>query len=1143
MFQPVSNQVDFAAQENEVLAFWKRTGAFDRLRQLLATSEKRYSFIDGPITANNPMGVHHAWGRTYKDLWQRYKAMLGYNQRWQNGFDCQGLWVEVNVEKELGFKSKRDIEEYGMTRFIALCKERVLKSAATQTDQTIRLGNWMDWNDTDELRMLAAEIVKDPQKHITLKRGDKEVHGTVEQLVGQLGMPDLQGSYFTFSDENNYQIWSFLKKCYENGWVYRGTDSIPWCPRCGTGISQHEIDTEGYKDREDYTITARFRLKTLDTKNVAWQNDGAEKFAATPNRYLLAWTTTPWTLPANVMAAVGPKMTYVLAMQTHKDGEQAIYILSKGTQKMLKGEFEVLGEMIGADLAGATYQGIFDDLPAWIDANKTWADKHGFEDDRIFEHCVIPWDEVGEDEGTGIVHIAPGCGPEDHQLGKLHSSPMVGPLDEEGNYLPSFGEFSGKFAHDVPEQVANALKKKGYFYKHDTYVHRYAHCWRCGSPLVYRLVGEWYISMDTLRHDMMRVSEQINWIPAFGKERELDWLKNMHDWMISKKRYWGLALPIWEYPDGTFEVIGSYEELKERAVEGWQEFDGHTPHRPWIDKVKIKDKNGQIGTRVPDVGNPWLDAGIVAYSTLRYRTDREYWEKWFPASFITESFPGQFRNWFYSLIAMSTVLEQTQPTNAILGFATLMDEHGKPMHKSSGNMIEFNEAAEKEGADVMRWVYARQRVDDNLNFGYHYMEETRRHFILPLWNVYSFFVTYANADGWQPTADRGRGTDASPSSVSSLPSSMDKWILARLTETTNAVIAGLEAWEARPPALAIEQFVDDLTNWYVRRNRERFWRAGQDADKQAAYATLYECLTTLTKLIAPFMPFMAEAMWQNLTRQTTVREMAAQPGAFSIHHQSYPQPRELSAEEKALLREVAIARTVVNLGHSLRAQSKIKVRQPLGRIMVVADEAGRAAITAQREAIAGELNIKQVEFAAQEEQLVTYKILPDLKKLGKKLGAAMPAVRKALETADAAQIAHAVKTNAPIVLTANGQSITLAPDEVLVSIQPKGDLLVAGEGGVVVALDTHLTDALIQEGLAREVVRRINDARKEANFSLSDRITAEYAASPRLAQVISAFDGYVKAETLAVELRPGPAESGKADEFDGETLKIVVKKV
>ena len=372
---------------------------------------------------------------------------------------------------------------------------------------------------------------------------------------------------------------------------------------------------------------------------------------------------------------------------------------------------------------------------------------------------------------------------------------------------------------------------------------------------------------------------------------------------------------------------------------------------------------------------------------------------------------------------------------------------------------------------------------------------------------------------------------------------MDKWILARLTETTNAVTAALETWEARPAALAIEQFVDDLTNWYVRRNRERFWRAGQDADKQAAYATLYESLTTLTKLIAPFMPFMAEVMWQNLAHQRPVRADGALDGAFSIHHQSYPQPRELSAEEKALLREVAIARTVVNLGHSLRAQSKIKVRQPLGRIMVVADEAGRAAIMAQREAIAGELNIKQVEFAAQEEQLVTYKILPDLKKLGKKLGGAMPAVRKALEAANPAQIAAAVKAGQPLNIEANGQTFTLAPDEVLVNIQPKGDLLVAGEGGVVVALDTHLTDALVQEGLAREVVRRINDARKEANFSLSDRISVEYAASPRLAQVVSAFDDYVKAETLAVALNPGAADNGRSDEFDGETLKIVVKRV
>lgn len=1142
MFQPVSNQVDFPAQERDVLDFWARTRAFDRLRELLANSDKRFSFIDGPITANNPMGVHHAWGRTYKDLWQRYKAMQGYNQRWQNGFDCQGLWVEVNVEKEMGFKSKRDIEAYGMTKFINLCKQRVLNSAAQQTEQSIRLGYWMDWNDAGELRDLAKKIVDDPQMHITLEREGRQVHGTVEQLVGELGLPELEGSYFTFSTENNYQIWSFLKKCYENGWVYRGGDVIPWCPRCATGISQHEIDTEGYKDRVDPAITVRMKLKSFSVDNVQWQNDGAEKFAQTPNRYLLAWTTTPWTLPANVMAAVGPKLTYALVKQTHKDGEAAVYFLSDKTiGSIIRGDFEVLGTLAGESMQGWTYEGLFDDLPAWIDAQKTWQDKHGF--DRDFEHLVILWDEVGEAEGTGIVHNAPGCGPEDYHLGKEHGTPSVAPLDEEGHYLAGFGDLTGQFAHDVPDAVEAKLKAKGYFYRHDKYTHRYAHCWRCGTPLVYRQVDEWYISMDELRYDMMNVSQQINWIPSFGKERELDWLRNMHDWMISKKRYWGLALPIWEYPDGSFEVIGSYEELKARAVEGWDVFDGHTPHRPFIDAVKIKHPaTGLIGTRVPDVGNPWLDAGIVAYSTLGYRTDRDFWQKWFPADFITESFPGQFRNWFYSLIAMSTVLEEYLPAKTILGFATLMDEKGKPMHKSAGNSIEFNEAADKAGADVMRWLYSRQKYDDNLLFGYHTLGEVRRSLIIPLWNVYSFFVTYAIADKWEPNGD---------STAQSL-TALDKWILARLSETTNSVIASLDSYDARPAALTVEQFVDDLSNWYVRRSRDRFWGSEMTPDKQAAYSTLYEVLTTLCRLLAPFLPFLTEAMWQNLTNQlrieneelkrddTTLSQFSIQHSKFSVHHQPYPTTRALTDDEQALLRQTALARTVVNLGHSTRAQSKVKVRQPLARAMIVADAEARAAIDAQRDIITDELNVKEIEFVQREGELVTYRVLPDLKKLGKKLGADLPKVKAGLSALEPSDVAAAVKAGQPVAV--NG--VTLQADEVLVQAMPREGLVVAGEGGIVVGLDTALTDALINEGLAREVVRRINDLRKSAGLSISDRINTQYQATARLSAAIEACADYIKDETLSVTMSAGSAGAHTAsDTFDGEKLELWISRI
>ncbi|MCL4505400.1 MAG: class I tRNA ligase family protein [Chloroflexi bacterium] len=1134
MFQPVPTQVSFAAQEREVLAFWQRTQAFERLRSLRANAGQRYSFLDGPITANNPMGVHHAWGRTYKDMWQRYYAMLGRNERWQNGFDCQGLWVEVNVERDLGYKTKRDIETNGIQQFINLCKQRVLNSAAMQTEQSIRLGYWMDWNDSSELRMLAEKIVQDPEQHITLERtgpaGRRQIHGTVEQLIGRLGSPELGGSYFTFSDENNYQIWGFLKKCAERGWVYRGSDVIPWCPRCATGISQHEIDTEGYRDRTDPSVVARLTLTSFDASGATWQSPEAkDAFDRNGAKYLLVWTTTPWTLPANVMAAVGPALRYAIVKQA-----DAVYILSTGTLGNLKGEYQLLGEINGAGMVGWTYRGLFDQLPAWNEAQRVWTERHPAL--PVFDHKVIEWDEVGEAEGTGIVHIAPGCGPEDFHLGRKFDSPSVAPLNEDGIYVDGFGPLAGKYAHDVAPLVMELLRSDGNFYRTDKYTHRYPHCWRCGAPLVYRLVDEWYISMDQLRHDMMRVSEQINWVPSFGKERELDWLKNMHDWMISKKRYWGLALPIWEYPDGTFEVIGSREELQARAVEGWEEFDGHSPHRPHVDKVKIRHPvTGQIGTRVPDVGNPWLDAGIVAFSTMQYRRDPDYWRTWFPANFITESFPGQFRNWFYALIAMSTVLEGQKPTQTVLGFATLLDSKGQPMHKSSGNMIEFNEAAEKAGADMMRWVYARQRYDDNLWFGYEVLDEVRRSFFIPLWNVYSFFVNYANIDKWTPPAGAG-------SAAALQLQGLDKWILARLSEVVGATNQALQDYDARTAAFAIEKFVDDLSNWFVRRSRRRFWRSETDADKQAAYSTLYEVLTTLCRLLAPFAPFISEVMWQNLAYQQAI---STADTIASVHHQSYPVPRALTPDEVNLLRETEIARRTVNLGHSTRAQSKVKLRQPLARAMVVADESARAAIREHADVISDELNVKGIEFVERESDLVTYKIMPDSRKLGPKFAGDFPKVRAALAALDPFAVAAAVKAQQPVAVQVNGHAVTLAPEDILVQAMPREGLIVAGEEGIVVALDTKLTEKLEYEGLAREVVRHLNDLRKEAGLELTDRIMTEYSASAKLEAAFSVFSDYIRTETLSVRLEKSEFPAGKAasDSFDGESLTIGIVKV
>ena len=864
-FKEVPTKVDFPAQERDLLGFWKETGAFRKLQEV-HQHDPHWSFIDGPITANNPMGAHHGWGRTYKDLYHRFWTMRGRKTRYQNGFDCQGLWVEVEVEKEMGFKSKKDIEEYGLEKFVRKCKARVLRYAAIQTEQSIRLGYWMDWNDPDQLRWLADLIETDPLKVITVQGPDGPFTDTVEQVVGHLGLAELGGSYFTFSNENNYMIWTFLKKCWQKGWLFRGVDVMPWCPRCATGISQHEIVTDGYAELTHPSVTVRFPLR------------GREKES------LLVWTTTPWTLTSNVAAAVGPNLAYVKVRQ----GDEALY-LSKGTLHMLRGPYEVLEELTGSQMVGWTYDGPFDELPAEQEVGGHTHLKDlvkGVTLSAIKAHQVILWDMVGETEGTGIVHIAPGCGAEDFVLGREHNFPMVAPLEEEGYFVEGFDWLTGQHVSQIAEPIFENLRGKGLLYQVKDYTHRYPTCWRCKSELVFRLVDEWFISMGqvydkprealtaeekslSLRYQIMDVVDQIRWIPEFGHAREMDWLRNMHDWMISKKRYWGLALPIWVCEKcGKYELVGDEIELNQRAVSGMEIFQGHTPHRPFIDAVKLEcpDCQGRM-SRIPDVGNPWLDAGIVSFSTLRYRTDPDYWRAWYPAHWISESFPGQFRNWFYSLLAMATVVDSSPPFLQNFSYATLLAEDGREMHKSWGNSIEFNEAADKMGVDVMRWLYCAHKPENDLLFGYNRGDEARRSFLIPLWNCYSFLATYANLDGWSPTLTTGGFNPACPEGPTPRSANLlDHWVLARLNQIVPLVTEALENSDALSATDALGGFLDDLTNWYIRRSRRRFWKSEHDSDKNEAYTTLYHVLVKFARLLAPLTPFVTEAIYQNLVR-------------------------------------------------------------------------------------------------------------------------------------------------------------------------------------------------------------------------------------------------------------------------------------
>ncbi len=1059
MFKAVDNKPDFPQLENATLAFWRETGAFKKL-QAKNKGNKTWSFIDGPITANNPMGVHHGWGRTYKDIYQRYHAMLGYDQRYQNGFDCQGLWVEVEVEKDLGFNSKREIEAFGLDRFALACRERVLKYAAEITRQSERLGQWMDWDN----------------------------------------------SYYTMSDTNIEYIWYFLRKCQENGWLYRGTRSMPWCWRCGTSLSQHEM-LDSYEEVTHRSVFVNFPITTPGHEGES----------------LLVWTTTPWTLTANVAAAVHPDLEYARVRQ---GGD--VYYLSRGTLGRLVGDYQELGNVKGSELVGLTYSGPFDDLPAAAG----------------MEHQVIGWGEVSDEEGTGIVHIAPGCGAEDFELGKVNALPVLTPIDEAGNYGPKYGDFANHHVTEVAPIVFDKLKEKGILYNLLDYTHRYPVCWRCHTELVFRVATEWYISADEIRPRMIKANSEVAWIPEYASKRMDNWLANMGDWNISRKRFWGLVLPFYLCDAcGEVTVVGSRRQLRELSIN--PEVVDALPelHRPWVDEVKIKCPHcGEVVERIPEVGDAWLDAGIVAYSTLGYLENREYWEKWFPADFVTEM-REQIRLWFYSMLFMSVTFEDTTPYREVLTYEKVHDESGRPMHKSWGNAIWFDDAVEKMGADVMRWMYAGASITQNMNFGYGVAEEIRRN-LLTLWNTYSFFVIYANLDGYNPGAESVPVAERAE---------LDRWIVARLHELIKLARTEMDSYDVGSLTRQIDTFVDDLSNWYVRRSRRRFWKSESDGDKLAAYSTLYEVLVTLSKLIAPIMPFMAEEIYQNLVRSDA--DSAAQ-NPESVHHCAYPQADE-SLIDHRLLADTSLAQRVISLGRAARNKAGIKVRQPLREIMVRApSKVDDEALRRLEGQVLEELNVKRMVITSQVGDLITYVIKPNLPLLGPKYGKRLGAIRSALSMGEPAGIAAQVEAEEPVKLYLEGEEepVELLPGELLVETREREGFAVAQEGGLVVALDTELDDALLQEGVARDLVRVINDMRKSADFDVSDRIYTYYKlnnsdgdeASGIVRGALAGFGSYIQSETLSTELTEGeaPEEAYRQEEkFGSVVLSLGVQRI
>ncbi len=1028
MFRPLPPVPDHPALEQEILAWWDERGIFGQLRER-NHGGSRFSFFDGPVTANKTLGVHTAWGRALKDVFQRYKALQGFDQRYQNGFDCQGLWIEVGVEKSLGLNSKPEIEEYGLEKFAERCREVVVSSAEQLTRGSKRLGQWMDWGN----------------------------------------------DYYTFSDTNIEYIWKFLQIVNEKGWLYMGHRSTEWCPRCGTSLSQHELSQSGvYQDRADPSLFVRFPLRERH------------------GEALVAWTTTPWTLPANVAAAVKPDAEY-----GRRDNGQWVAVARYPDEN-----FEE--RVLGSDMVGWRYEGPFDTLGPGA----------------AVDHRVIPWEEVSLDEGTGIVHIAPGAGQEDFALGQEHELPVLAPVDESGRFYPEYGWLHGLSTAEAADQIIGDLKERGVLVEAGLYEHRYPHCWRCDTPLIWRVADDWLIAVDEVRPRLLEANQTIDWTPEYMGKRMADWLRNMGDWNISRRRYYGLPLPFYPCSCGHLTVVGSKAELEERAAAGFEQL--QELHRPWVDRVPIRCEacGDEEVQRVAEVGDVWLDAGIVPFSTLGWQNsewkpggyatgasaglsgadlpDHAYWEQWFPADWVSEM-REQIRLWFYSQLFMSVVLVDQAPFRSVLGYEKMLDEHGREMHGSWGNLIPAEDAFERMGADVMRWQYCQQPPDRNLLFGYGPAHEIKRR-LLTLWNCVSFLVTYASIENWSP---RFAELEQGPYEKGLKP--LDRWLLARVQQFLDEATGAYDAYLTVNVIKAFEVFVEDVSTWYVRRSRRRFWEGDV-----AAFATLWYALVQALRVMSPVVPFLTEHLWQNL--------VAGLRGApESIFLADWPEPVD-RFRDRSLLEEVATGRQVAELARSARQQAGIKLRQPLRRLVVATGDPGRRALVSRQvEDLAGELRVKEVAITESPSEVAELRATPKLDLVGPRYGPNLPELRRLLSEGSF-EVSNG---------TLRAGAFVLGRGEFTLEYSPRDGWAVEHGDDYVVAVDTRLDDELRLEGRVFDLIHTVQRLRRDAGLEITDRIVLTITEAERDLLV---YEGWIKGETLATSIEVGDSLAVRKDE-------------
>lgn len=1012
---------NFVEMEHGILKFWKDNDSFHKLVKKNEGHE-RFKFLDGPATANNRLGIHHFWGRTLKDLTIRYNALKGRDCQYQNGFDGQGLWVEVNVEKELGLNGKPEIVAYGIDKFTKKCMERVDYFANEITNQSIRMGQWMDWDN----------------------------------------------SYFTNTDENITSIWHFLKVCDEHGWIIKKNRPMAWCPRCGTSLSEHEMSSS-YHEVEHTAVFVKLPVKGKDFK-------------------LVAWTTTPWTLSANVALAVNPEFEYV---KVNFEGENIV--LGKDRLSVLKQKnIEILETFKGSDLVGLEYETCFPELP-----------------EQKFTHKIVAWDMVDKVEGTCVVHIAPGCGAEDFELGQSLNLPEICPINEQGVMLENTGFLAGKKTTDVVDLVVDRLKSDGKLLYAHKYKHSYPFCWRCKTDLVYKLISAWFIKVDEIRPMALKAIEDVEFKPDFAKKRMIDWLNNMGDWNISRSRFYGLPLPFYVCEKcGKVHVIGSLEELKKRAVN--PELVDKLPniHKPWIDDIKIKCDCGEVVSRVPEVGDVWLDAGITPFSTKKYFTDKKFFKENFPSDYVCEMIE-QIKLWFYSLLMMSVVLTGKAPYKKLVTYQYVKDENGGEFHKSGGNSLEADKVADQVGADVVRYLYSSSSPVNDMRFGFNLTDEARRK-LLAFWNIYTFFNTYACIDNPDLAHFKPKEENLSIS---------DKWLVESINKFVEDSDKNYTEDKSYLVVKDFEKLVDDISNFYIRSNRKRFWKSENKEDQMTAYWCLYNAIKSLIRVMTPVIPFVTEYIWQNMVREIEKDE------AECIMLSGFPK-KIYDKDFSKILEETAVARDIMSTAQRLRNEHQIKVKQPL-KIMYIAGRDGIVDVANDfGDIIKDELNVKELKVVTDDSMFNDEFLSVNFKKAGAVLKGDVQKLKNALAGLDVEEnekVMAGYKSGKVCV----GEFKDLDSDLFNLEKKPKTDFVIAHENGNTVVLDINLDEQLILEGLYREFVRGLQVLRKEADFSIDDRLYAYFeTADEQLATMLYNYMDKIKQEVLikrAVEKIDTPA--------------------